>query len=153
MSTRYRRACASLGAKVTTFNIIRVLARHYSCLESSNTCCYSKPNLGFRMAFNISLAEVLVLYKETLPMLFGCCIAVHTVEHRTDGPAFLRLRNKVPTERRGMLTDRCGVLARLSWILLIRRPQTHTVDCSRYKLRITNFYGHSVAAKNAFPRI
>ena len=47
----------------------------------------------------------------------------------------------------------CDVLAKLSWILLIRQPQTLMVDLSRYKLHITTFYRHSVAAKNAVPRI
>ena len=47
----------------------------------------------------------------------------------------------------------CGVLVRLSWILLIRWPQTQTVDRSRYKLRITTSYNHLATTKNAVPRI
>ena len=47
----------------------------------------------------------------------------------------------------------CGVLARLSWILLNWRSQTQTADRSRYKLRITTSYNHSAAAKNAVTRI
>ena len=46
-----------------------------------------------------------------------------------------------------------GALSRLSWIVLLRRPQTRTVDRSCYKLRITTSYNHSMAAKNTVPRI
>ena len=68
-----------------------------------------------KMVFPLAAVEFLVLFVGRLLGLFGCCIGVHTLEHRADRLAIVCLTYNVPIECSSAFAD---------WLEKLKDPLT-----------------------------